>query len=154
MKLTTASSVYAGVSTAESTLFTPVRPPSVIASVDTSDALSMMLPKLSYVQIDVSDAAPTCLVGVVTCEIVNVTSVRCCISLPAILKPTRRPPASSHTASVTTGVSSAGSLNTTLADAPTCQPACKPVSDGSSTSIRPPIGTLPAVVKRTSDVPV
>ena len=154
MKLTVASSVYAGVSTAESTLFTPVSAPSTIASVDTSDALSMMLPELSYVVIDVSDAAPTCLVGVVTCEIVNATSIRCSIALPAILKPTRRPSAFSHTASLTTGVFSAGSLNTTLADAPTRHPACKPVSDGSSTSIRPPIGTLPAVLKRTSDVPV
>ena len=74
VKLTFAKPVKCTRSVCMSKRSTPVRSPTVIASVDTSDALSMMLPELSYVVIDVSDAAPTCLVGVVTCEIVNATT--------------------------------------------------------------------------------
>ena len=152
VKLTTASSVYAGVSTAGSTRFTPTNKPSVIASVDTSAALSMMLPELSKVVIDVLDPASTCLVGVVTFEIVNTTTVSCSIALPAISNVTLRPSDATTTALGTNGLLSTGTLKFTSADAPISQPSCNPDSAGSTTLIRPPIGTLPAVVKLTSAV--
>ena len=126
----------------------------MIASVDTSATLSMMLPKLSYVVIDVLVPAATCFVGVVTFVIVNTTSVSCPIACPPISKLTMRPSDSSTTALVTVGAFSAGWLKFTVADVPTCQPACRPDSAGSATFTRPPTGILPAVVKLTSAVPV
>jgi hypothetical protein len=59
----------------------------------TLDALSMMLPELSYVVIDVLVPAASCFVGVVTLEIVKTTSVSVGIGLFAMYISTTLPPA-------------------------------------------------------------
>jgi hypothetical protein len=153
VKLTTAVPVYAGASTAESTCSRPVNAPPVIASVLTLDALSMMLPELSYVVIDVLVPAASCFVGVVTFEIVKTTSVSCPIAFDDSSNSMLRPP-DPTTALVATGTFPAGSPKLTTADAPIRQPSCSPDSSGNTSLILPPTGTRPAVVKLTSAVPV
>jgi hypothetical protein len=83
VKLTTALSVYAGISTAGFTRFISSSKLAVNVSVNTSDTLSMTLLELSFVVIKMLEAMPTCFAGVVAL-CVNTTAVSWSIACPPI----------------------------------------------------------------------